>query len=111
MAEEKVGSGALVQVARAHSSPSSESALASRRAFLGAAAAVPLCGAVAACEMNVNAQVRSPPAPAPATSAASGAPSPGDGAIRAVRAYVLGRDVEPALAFRPLIAAGTARDL
>lgn len=84
-----------------------------RRAFLGAAAVAPVAAIavslpMTACDVSVSGRAGavSPTAPAPVVESAG----PSD-AVAAVRRFALARDVEPAIAFRPLIPTAGARDL
>jgi hypothetical protein len=84
-----------------------------RRAFLGAAAVAPVAAIAAtlsttACEVSVSGRAGAVSPTAPTTVVEPAAPSE---AVAAVRRFALARDVEPAIAFRPLIPTAGARDL
>ena len=84
-----------------------------RRAFLGAAAVAPVAAFAAtlpmtACEVSVSGRAGAVSPTAPTAIAEPAGPTE---AVVAVRRFALARDVEPAIAFRPLIPAAGARDL
>ncbi len=86
-----------------------------RRAFLGVAATAPVaiaaCAAsipMTACEVSVSGRAGAVSPTVPRPTAEPTGPSE---ALVAVRRFALARDVEPAIAFRPLITLAGARDL
>ena len=90
-----------------------------RRAFLGAAAVAAVAPRAAlasiavtlpmtACEVSVSGRAGAVSPTAPTAVAELAGPSE---AVAAVRRFALARDVEPAIAFRPLIPTAGARDL
>ena len=87
-----------------------------RRAFLGAAAVAAVAPGAAlaatlpmtACEVSVSGRAGAVSPTAPTAIAEPAGPTE---AVVAVRRFALARDVEPAIAFRPLIPAAGARDL
>ena len=85
---------------------------AGRRAFLGVAAVAPIAALaaslpIAGCDVKVAGRVGPV---SPVVSPAADPAGPGE-AVVAVRRFALAREVEPALAFRPLITLAGARDL
>lgn len=87
-----------------------------RRAFLGAAAVAPVAALatisatlpMTACEVSMSGRAGAVSPTSPTAVADPAGPSE---AVAAVRRFSLARDVEPAIAFRPLIPVARARDL